>query len=62
MKAVIIAGVGVLTLLFVFDARPSHAFVATPHYCGDGHEYSPSRNACVSTRKVKRPTAKKKTN
>jgi hypothetical protein len=60
MKAAIMAALGALTLLFVADARPSHAAVAVPHYCPAGYEYSPSRNACVSTKKARPPATKKK--
>jgi hypothetical protein len=64
MRAAIIASaVGVLTAVFLVEARPSHAQMMgwDMGMCREGYVYEPSRNVCVHrSKKGKRPAAKKK--
>ena len=62
MKAILIAGsVGVLTSLFLLDARPVQAQMMGWDMCREGYVYEASRNVCVhKSKKGKRPVARKK--
>ena len=62
MKSMLIAAsVGVLTSLFLIDARPTQAQMMGWDTCREGYVYEPSRNVCVhKSKKGKRPAAKKK--